>query len=80
MTDTLQALLQRSDELNARRQAEGYPLQLVEQVVRNSNGLQTMAGMLLAMYGTNPDAARGMSKIQLLFADCLPTLLPVPGS
>lgn len=62
------------------RQAEGYPLQLVEQVVRNSNGLQTMAGMLLAMYGTNPDAAREMSKIQPLFADCLPTLLPVPGS
>ena len=61
------------------RQATGYPLQLVEQVVRNSNGLQTMAGMLLAMFGTSPDAARAMSKIQPQFADCLPTLLPVTG-
>ena len=59
------------------RQAEGYPLQLVDQVVRNSNGLQTMAGMLLAMYGSSADAGRAMSKIQWQFADCLPTLLPV---
>ena len=59
------------------RQAEGYPLQLVDQVVRNSNGLQTMAGMLLAMCGSDADAGRAMSKIQPQFADCLPTLLPV---
>jgi hypothetical protein len=62
------------------RQAEGYPLQLVDQVVRNSNGLVTMAGMLLAMYGSSADAARTMGKIQLQFADCLPTLLPVTAS
>ena len=59
------------------RQAEGYPLQLVDQVVRNSNGLQTMAGMLLAMYGSSADAGHAMSEIQWQFADCLPTLLPV---
>ena len=59
------------------RQAEGYPLQLVDQVVRNSNGLQIMAGMLLAMYGSSADAGHAMSKIQWQFADCLPTLLPV---
>lgn len=59
------------------RQAQGYPLQLVKQVVRNSNGLQTMAGMLLAMYGSDSLAGQAMSKIQLQFADCLPPLLPV---
>lgn len=62
------------------RQAEGYPLQLVEQVVRNSNGLQTMAGMLLAMYGGSSEAASAMSKILPRFADCLPTVLPVTGA
>lgn len=59
------------------RQGDGYPLQLVEQVVRNSNGLLTMAGMLMAMFGTSAEAGRAMSQIQPKFADCLPTLLPV---
>jgi hypothetical protein len=59
------------------RQMTGYPEQLVGQVVRNSNGLVTMAGMLLALLGSDDAARSSMSKIQPEFADCLPPLLPV---
>ena len=58
------------------REVTGYPEHLVAQVVRNSNGLLTMAGMLLTLLGGD-DGSRGrMSKIQSAFADCLPPLLP----
>src|SRR6185369_5245988 len=59
------------------RQVTGYPERLVGQVVRNSNGLMTMAGMLLALVGSDDAARSSMSKIQPEFADCLPPLLPV---
>jgi hypothetical protein len=59
------------------RHAVGYPENLVRQVVRNSNGLVTMAGMLLALYGNDNEARARMSKMQPQFADCLPPLLPV---
>jgi hypothetical protein len=57
------------------RQGEGYPEHLVQQIVRNANGLQVMAGMLLAMFGSSQEAGRKMAKIQPGFADCLPPLL-----
>jgi hypothetical protein len=57
------------------RHASGYPEHLVAQVVRNSNGLMTMAGMLLALLGADDAARTRMSKIQPEFADCLPPLL-----
>jgi hypothetical protein len=57
------------------RQAEGYPEALVLQILRNSNGLQTMAGMLLAMLSGSQATASRMSKIQPAFADCLPELV-----
>lgn len=58
------------------RHASGYPENLVAQVVRNSNGLMTMAGMLLAILGADDAARIRMSKIQPGFADCLPPLRP----
>lgn len=58
------------------RHAVGYPEHLVAQIVRNSNGLVTMAGMLLALYGEDSAARTRMSKIQPEFASCLPPLLP----
>ena len=58
------------------RHASGYPEHLVAQVVRNSNGLVTMAGMLLALLGADSARRYRMSKIQPEFADCLPPLLP----
>jgi hypothetical protein len=57
------------------RQGEGYPEHLVQQIVRNANGLQVMAGMLLAMFGSSQEAGRKMARIQPGFADCLPPLL-----
>lgn len=57
------------------RQVEGYPEVLVAQIVRNSNGLQVMAGMLLAMLTGSQATASKMSKIQPGFADCLPELV-----
>lgn len=59
------------------RHAVGFPEHLVGQIVRNSNGLLTMAGMLLAVYGNHNQAKLQMSKVQPAFADCLPPLLPV---
>ena len=59
------------------RHASGYPEHLVAQVVRNSNSLMTMAGMLLALLGADDAARTRMSKIQPEFTDCLPPLLPV---
>lgn len=56
-------------------QVQGYPEMLVAQIVRNSNGLQVMTGMLLAMLTGNQATASRMSKIQPAFADCLPELV-----
>lgn len=59
-----------------RRQSEGYPLPLLLQVVRNSNGLLTMSGMMFAILSGDPAMAKRVSRIQPDFADCLPDLLP----
>ena len=58
------------------RQRVGYPELLVEQVVRSSNGLQTMAGMLLAVLTGDSRVVRKMAGVQAAFADCLPELIP----
>lgn len=63
-------------ELNAiQRGLTGYPVELLANVVRSSNGLYTMAGMLLAILSGDETLAKRMSKIQPRFADCLPPLV-----
>lgn len=57
----------------------GYPVELLANVVRSSNGLYTMAGMLLAILSGDEALAKRMSKIQPRFADCLPPLI-VPAA
>lgn len=57
----------------------GYPVELLANVVRSSNGLYTMAGMVLAILSGDEVLAKNMSKIQPRFADCLPPLLHPPG-
>lgn len=54
------------------RHSKGYPLPLLEQMVRISNGVSVMVGMLLVvLHGGG--AQRGiMPLIQREFADCLP--------
>jgi hypothetical protein len=58
-----------------RRQAEGFPVHLALQVLRNSNGLLTMTGMAMAVLTMDEAVTKPMSKIQPEFADCLPDLL-----
>lgn len=58
-----------------RRSADGFPVHLALQVLRNSNGLSTMTGMTMAVLTGDESVARPMSKIQPDFADCLPDLL-----
>ncbi|CDF82205.1 hypothetical protein PKB_0837 [Pseudomonas knackmussii B13] len=58
-----------------RRHAEGFPIPLAIEVVRNSNGLATMAGMMMALLTRDPTITQPMRHIQLKFHDCLPQLL-----
>ena len=60
-----------------RRHLEGYPAQLVLQVLRNSNGLMTMTGMLAAILTGNDCCINPMRVIQTKFKDCLPPLNPL---
>jgi hypothetical protein len=58
------------------RHREGYPVPLLVDVIRNSNALVVMTGMMLANLSGDEDVSTSMSKIQPSFADCLPVLLP----
>ena len=62
-----------------KRLAEGYPVQLLMQVVMNSNGLLTGTGMMLAILSGNAVVAKQLAGIQPAFADCLPQLLTAPA-
>lgn len=58
-----------------RRSAEGFPVHLALQILRNANALTTMTGMALAILTGDEAFSKPMSKIQPEFADCLPELL-----
>lgn len=57
-----------------RRHMEGYPIQLLRQILQNSNGLTTMTGMVLAILTGDASITKPMSQIQPRFKDCLPPL------
>lgn len=54
------------------RHSKGYPLTLLEQMVRISNGVSVMVGMLLVILHGGGEQRGKMPKIQREFADCLP--------
>ena len=58
-----------------RRNADGFPVHLALQVLRNSNGLSTMTAMTMAILTGDEAITKPMSKVQPAFADCLPDLL-----
>ena len=58
-----------------RRSADGFPAHLASGVLRNSNALMTMTGMVLAVLTGEESVTKPMSRIQLEFANCLPELL-----
>lgn len=54
------------------RHSKGYPLPLLEQMVRISNGVSVMVGMLLVILHGGGAQRGKMPLIQREFADCLP--------
>jgi hypothetical protein len=63
-----------------KRSSEGYPYQLLIQLLQNANGLSTMSAMLIAMMSGDGRITKGMKSIQLDFMDCLPPLKPIVPS
>ncbi|ABE43851.1 hypothetical protein Bpro_1920 [Polaromonas sp. JS666] len=58
-----------------KRHQTGYPEQIMDQILRSSNGLFTMTAMMLAILSGDESVSRPMRTIQPAFADCLPDLL-----
>lgn len=54
------------------RHSKGYPLPLLVQVLKASNGVSIMAGMLLVILSGDTSQSGKILKIQAEFADCLP--------
>lgn len=54
------------------RHSKGYPLPLLEQMVRISNGVSVMVGMLLIILHGGGEQRGKIPSIQREFADCLP--------
>lgn len=54
------------------RHSKGYPLPLLEQMVRISNGVSLMVGMLLVILHGGGEQVGKIPRIQREFADCLP--------
>lgn len=61
-----------------RRIADGFPVQLGEQIVRNSNGLLHMGYRLLASLTGSPELMERVTKSYREYVDCLP-VLPTPA-
>lgn len=57
------------------RSANGYPGELLVQVIRSSNGLTTMAAAMLAVLSGDQARMKIISGYQYEFRDCLPELL-----
>ncbi len=54
------------------RQKSGYPVQLVEQILRNCNGLAVVAGMQAAVLTGNQQLVRQVGALQTTHGECLP--------
>jgi hypothetical protein len=59
------------------RHGRGYPQELLQQVLKSSNGISTMVGMLLVILSGDKTQLGKMTEIQIQFADCLPELKKV---
>ncbi|SEQ32454.1 DUF6988 family protein [Nitrosomonas ureae] len=56
------------------RYSKGYPIQLLDQILKASNGLLVMGGMLLIVLSGDQIQSRRIIKINKEFLDCLPDL------
>ena len=57
------------------RHGSGYPVQLVEEIIKSSNGLLTMTAMMAAILTGNEMIVKDIARIQHRHKDCLPDLL-----
>ena len=57
------------------RHGSGYPIQLVEEIIKSSNGLLTMTAMMAAILTGNEMVVKDIARIQHRHKDCLPDLL-----
>ena len=62
------------------RHGKGYPLPLLEQVLKASNGVSMMVGMLLVILAGDRANSGKIPKLQMKYMDCLPKLKNQPGS
>jgi len=54
------------------RHSVGYPLPLLEQLLKASNGVSLMAGMMLIMIANSNSYSAQIQHVQRNFVDCLP--------
>lgn len=54
------------------RHSKGYPIQLLDQVIRSSNCVSLITGMLLVQLTGDPTHSGKLTVIQSKFLDCLP--------
>lgn len=54
------------------RHSKGYPIALIEQAIRVSNGVVIMTGMLVVILSSNPVLTGVLPIIQREYEDCLP--------
>ncbi len=59
-----------------RRHQDGFPVQLVRQLIECSNGLVTIAAMMLAILSADRVLMARMNRVHVGFEDCLTPLLP----
>jgi len=55
-----------------RRHSEGFPIPLIENILKASNGVLIMVGMLLVILHGGGAQQGNLPKIQIEFADCTP--------
>lgn len=59
-----------------RRHQDGYPVQMVRQLIECSNGLVTISAMMLAILTGDTLLMRRMNHVHVGFEDCITPMLP----
>lgn len=57
------------------RHGSGYPTQMIEEIIKSSNGLLSMTAMMAAILTGNETIVKDITRIQRRHKECLPDLL-----
>ncbi len=61
------------------RYSKGYPVALLEQMLKASNGVLLMTGMLLVILSGDSRHSGKITRIQVKYSNCLPAIkFPAP--